>query len=145
MITTRIVTSKDEWESFLKTKSEASFLQSWQWGQFRKALNQEVEYIGFYNADSLVGVCLAVIEPARRGRYLTVAGGPIIDFTHEELFETFVDEISKIAKRHRCVFVRVRPQIVEDGLAVNLFDTHGFQLAPMHLTADLTSQLDLSP
>ena len=145
MISTRIVTSKDEWESFLKTKPEANFLQSWYWGQFHKALGKEVEPLGFYQNQKLVGVCLSIVEPARRGKYLTVAGGPIIDFTHEELFGAFVDEITKTAKRHHCVFVRVRPQIVEDGLAVNLFDTHGFRLAPMHLTADLTSQLDLSP
>lgn len=145
MITALLVNSRDEWEDFLKTKPESNFLQSWYWGQFHKALGKEVEYLGFYENNKLIGTCLSIVEPARRGKYLTVAGGPIIDFTHEELFRTFVDEIAKTAKKFRCVFVRVRPQIIEDGLAVNLFDTHGFRLAPMHLTADLTSQLDLSP
>jgi len=86
---------------------------------------------------------LSVIEPARRGRYLTVPGGPIIDWGNKNLINAFSQQIKKIAKENNCVFVRVRPQLKFDDFSKNLFKNLGFIKAPMHLHAELTSQLNI--
>jgi len=144
MIDCRLVTSKDEWEGFLQTHQEANFLQSWYWGEFQQALGKQVEYMGFYEGDMLMGVILVVVESAKRAKYMTVAGGPLLDWSNSELIKTCFKELKNVATKHNVVFVRVRPQLVENELSLAIFKKHGFVTAPMHLTADLTSQLDIT-
>lgn len=134
----------EEWEGFLVKHPEANFLQSWYWGDFHQALGKKVHRTGFYTDNQLVGIMLSVVENAKRGRYLTVPGGPIIDWKNKAEVQAFVEEIKKIAKEEKCVFVRVRPQLVSDIFSQELFKKYGFRDAPIHLHAELTSQLDIT-
>lgn len=143
-ITIENTEDKNEWEDFLSTHEEANFLQSWNWGEFHKALGKTIDRTGFYEKEKLAGVMQAVVEPARRGKYLTVPGGPIINWHNKDLINAFVDQIKQIAKANSCVFVRVRPQLKKDDFSKNLFKSLGFIKAPMHLHAELTSQLDIT-
>ena len=137
------ISEKNIWEEFILGKNEANFLQSWSWGEFHEALGKIINRTGFFENNKLVGVMLSVIEPARRGRYLTVPGGPIIDWGNKNLINAFSQQIKKIAKENNCVFVRVRPQLKSDEFSKNLFKNLGFIKAPMHLHAELTSQLNI--
>jgi len=137
------ISEKNIWEEFVLSRNEANFLQSWSWGEFHEALGKIINRTGFFENNKLVGVMLSVIEPARRGRYLTVPGGPIIDWGNKNLINAFSQQIKKIAKENNCVFVRVRPQLKSDEFSKNLFKNLGFIKAPMHLHAELTSQLNI--
>lgn len=143
-ITTREITDKDIWESFLNLHPEVNFLQSWYWGDFHIEIHKKIQRTGFYDNDILVGVMLSIVEDAKRGRYLTVPGGPIIDWENKDIVEAFVTLIREIATQNNCVFVRVRPQIIENDDSITLFRKLGFVEAPMHLHAEHTSQLDVS-
>jgi lipid II:glycine glycyltransferase (peptidoglycan interpeptide bridge formation enzyme) len=143
-ITIKNIENKKEWESFVLSENEANFLQSWAWGEFHQALGKTIFRTGFYEKNRLVGVMLSVIEPARRGRYLTIPGGPIIDWQNKDLVNIFAQQIKQIAKENNCVFIRVRPQLKSDEFSKNLFKSLGFAKAPMHLHAELTSQLNIA-
>lgn len=143
-ITVKPVDNEKEWEDFLVSHPEANFLQSWYWGEFHKAYGNKVYRSGFYNANELIGVMLSVVEDAKRGRYLTVPAGPIINWRDTNLVKSFVEEIKEIAKSEKCVFVRVRPQLESNDFSKDLFAKHGFISAPTHLHAELTSQLDIT-
>jgi lipid II:glycine glycyltransferase (peptidoglycan interpeptide bridge formation enzyme) len=138
------IADKNIWEEFVLSKNEANFLQSWSWGEFHKALNKTINRAGFHENDKLVGVMLSIVEPARRGKYLTVPGGPIIDWQNKNVVNAFAKQIKQIAKENNCVFIRVRPQLKFDEFSKNLFKNLGFVKAPMHLHAELTSQLDIA-
>ncbi|MDB5163472.1 MAG: hypothetical protein JWS12_89 [Candidatus Saccharibacteria bacterium] len=144
MISVKPVEEQNSWEAFMAKHPEANFLHSWYWGEFHARLGKVVERRGFYNGSQLVGVLLAVVEPAKRGRHMVVPGGPIIDWNNKALVNAWVREVRAIAKQHNCLFVRVRPQLLDTKENRRLFQELGFNEAPMHVTADLTSQLDLS-
>ena len=143
-ITLNSVDSKKVWEEFLEQHSEANFLQSWYWGEFHKRLKRKIFRSGFYSGDKLVGVMLSILEDAKRGRHLSVPAGPIIDWQEAGQVSGFVDEIKKLAKAEACVFVRVRPQLQANEFSKIIFEKNGFVRAPIHLHAELTSQLDLT-
>lgn len=143
-ISVKPIENKDAWEAFIKSHPEANFLHSWHWGEFHKRLGHQVERRGFYDGKELVGVLQAIVEPARRGRHLVVPGGPILDWQNENLVNAWAAELKSIAKANRCVFARVRPQLLKNDDNQRLFKNLGFKLSPMHVTADLTSQLDLT-
>jgi len=143
-ITVKNITDKKTWEDFVLAENEANFLQSWYWGEFHRTMEKTINRTGFYEKERLVGVMLSVVEPARRGKYLTVPGGPIIDWQNKELINASAQHVKTIAKENNCVFVRVRPQLKSDEFSKKIFKDLGFKKAPMHLHAELTSQLDIA-
>ncbi len=138
------ITDKKIWEDFLSKHTEANFLQSWYWGEFHKSLENKIQRSGFFKDSKLVGIMLSVVEDARRGRYLTIPGGPIINWEDKILIKKSVEEIKNIAGEHKCIFVRIRPQLESSDFSKKLFKKLGFINAPMHLHAELTSQLDIT-
>lgn len=143
-ITSREITIKGIWEKFVLSYLEANFLQSWGWGEFHESLDKKIFRTGFYKDYKLVGVMLSIIEDAKRARYLTIPGGPLINWNDKNVVNIFMKEIKKIAKENNCVFVRVRPQLLSNNFSKKLFRRLGFRDAPMHLHAELTSQLSLN-
>ena len=135
------VTSKEEWEGFILSRPEVNFLQSWNWGVFHENLGKKVFRVGLYSGDELSGVALCVKETAKRGTYLTIAGGPI-PFSGPEL-EKLIERIKEIAQREKCDFVRLRPQELDSEVSRQTAKTLGLKKSPLYLTADLTLQLDI--
>ena len=143
-IEARPVDNKDQWEEFVLRHEEANFLQSWMWGDVNEKLGNSIHRIGYFEGDNLIGTMIAVVEPARRGRYISVAAGPIIDWAHAPLVEAWRDSLIELAQKEDCVFVRVRPQLLALDTNEESFKQLGFRKAKMHLEAELTSQLDLT-
>lgn len=144
MVKTQEITDKKIWESVVLARPEANFLQSWNWGEFHKNLGHKVFRVGFYDESRAMGVMLAVVEKAKRGTYLTVPGGPLIDWENNEITNEFKKIIVEIAKKNSCSFVRVRPQTLETAENSKLFADLGFRSAPMHLHAELSNLLDIT-
>ena len=137
------ITDKNNWEKFVLSYPEANFLHSWNWGEFHQNLGKIIKRIGFYQNESLAGVMLAIVEEAKRATYLTIPGGPLIDWNDKEQIRSFRQIVEKIAKDAGCSFIRVRPQLLENEENARLFAQLGFKNAPMHLHAELTRQLNL--
>ncbi|MBI2798639.1 peptidoglycan bridge formation glycyltransferase FemA/FemB family protein [Candidatus Saccharibacteria bacterium] len=143
-ITIKTIEEEKVWEAFLAKHPEANFLQSWYWGEFNKSLGKNIHRLGYFEGSKLAGVMLSVTEAARRGRYMAVAGGPILDWHNQNLVRIWAESLRQLINDQKCVFVRVRPQLISNDFAKTIFAQAGFRPSPMHLSAELTSQLDLS-
>jgi lipid II:glycine glycyltransferase (peptidoglycan interpeptide bridge formation enzyme) len=137
------ISDKAQWEMFVASFPEANFLQSWNWGVFHEALGKKVFRLALHDEDRIHAGALCVKEEAKRGTYLTVAGGPLVDWENGEVVKKLFAEIAELAKKEHCVFVRIRPQAVDSPAIRKTVQELGLQPSPMHLTADLTLQLDL--
>jgi len=136
--------NKSQWESTILNFPEGNFLQSWNWGEFQERLAKEVFRFFIMDSGKIVGMVQIVKEPASRGPYLSIAGGPLINWQDEELVIWLLNALKTEAKNHQAWFVRFRPQEIATDHLRNLVETWGAIESPMHLTADLTLQLDLS-
>lgn len=134
--------NKDEWENSISKFSGANFLQSWNWGDFHEALGKKVIRLMFVDSD-VVALALLIVERAKRGSYITIAGGPLMDWQNIELFKFVFSQIKKIAREEKVDFIRFRPQELESKELRDLVSKIGAKPSQMHLTADLTLQLDL--
>ncbi len=143
-ITVKTIDNKDDWETFMSKHPEANFLHSWYWGVFHERMGHKVIRLGFFDQGHMEGVAQAVVEPARRGRHIVIAGGPIIDWQNKQLIKAWVATIKEVALDNNCLFIRVRPQLLDEPHNRELFKSLGFRRSPMHVTADLTSQIDLT-
>lgn len=142
--TIKEINKKVDWEKFMTSHQEGNFLHSWNFGEFHEKLGKKVKRIGFFEENILVGVMLCIVEKAKRATYLTVPGGPIIDWSKQNQVDLFRKTIEEIAKTESCSFIRVRTQILENLENSKLFEKLGFKIAPMHLHAEITRQLDLT-
>jgi lipid II:glycine glycyltransferase (peptidoglycan interpeptide bridge formation enzyme) len=140
----RPIDQKENWEKFIAGCVEANFLQSWNWGVFHQNLGKQVLYLGLFDHDVQIGAALCVVEEAKRGRYMAIAGGPLVDFEQKLALTFFVKEIQRFARQAGCLFVRFRPQLIDSPQLRKTVQGLGFMISPMHLTADLTLQLDLT-
>lgn len=138
---------KEVWEEQITHFPYANFLQSWNWGQFHASLGKSVHYLSILSSTKVVGNALVVTEKARRGTYLTIAGGPLLhwnNFDAETVLDALLTKLSEIAKKENALFVRVRLQEKDSPKLRKLLSQNNFNLSPMHLTADLTLQLNLT-
>jgi lipid II:glycine glycyltransferase (peptidoglycan interpeptide bridge formation enzyme) len=99
--------------------------------------------LGIYKSEKLVACALIILEEAKRGRHLIVPGGPIMDWGDKGLYTFFVKEITKLAKKEKVWFIRVRPEILDSQENRKKFKSLGFISAPMHLHAENTWLLNI--
>jgi lipid II:glycine glycyltransferase (peptidoglycan interpeptide bridge formation enzyme) len=153
MFQTKIINDKDQWEAAVAQFSEANFLQSWNWGVFNERMGKQVYRLALVSQDldsndgeveEIKALIQAVREPARRGAYLAVAGGPLADWEDVVLMEQVFATLRQLGQQEKCLFIRFRPQVLENEASLEQAKIIGAVKSPMHLTADLTLQLRLS-
>ena len=134
---------QSEWDGFVSAREEANFLQSWDFYEFHKARGKKVMRRLVLEGDKIVGAYAGVVETAKRGTYMAMAGGPIIDWNKKTLVKAVFEDIKKWALAERCVFVRVRPQLPESEESLALMKEMGLKRAPMYLSVEYAGMLDL--
>lgn len=142
----KIVTAEDQkrWDDFITSHKEANFLQSWDFYEFHKKRGKKVVRRAVINDDNKIsGAYAGVVETAKRGTYMAIAGGPIMDFADKKLVKEIFEDIKKMGKEHNCVFVRVRPQLPLSDDSMALMRSLGLKKAPMYLSVEYAGILDL--
>ena len=137
------VTDQKKWDKFVKSHEESNFLQSWDFYEFHQARGKKIVRRAVMDNESIVGVYAGVVETAKRGRYLAIAGGPIIDWTDKKLVRMVFDDIREQGVSLDCVFVRVRPQLELSDKSLKLMGELGLKKAPMYLSVEYAGVLDL--
>lgn len=140
----RDMTEESLWNSFVESHPEANFLHSWQWGEFHLSRGKTVVRRGVFSDNSLIGVYEGVVETAKRGTHLAIAGGPIVDWKNEDAVLALRDDMKQQATNHGCVCIRVRPQLEYSPTNLARFAQLGFKKAPMYLSVELAGVLDLT-
>ena len=135
--------SRDEWDKFVKSHTEANFLQSWDFYEFHKARGKKVVRRVAEENGKIVAAYAGVVETAKRGTYMAIAGGPILDWTDKKLVKAVFSDIKEEGKKQNVVFVRVRPQLELSDRSLKLMNTFGLKPAPMYLSVEYAGILDL--
>ncbi len=135
--------SRDEWDGFVAKREEANFLQSWDFYEFHTARGKKVVRRIVRDGDTIVGAYAGVVETAKRGTYMAIAGGPLLDWSKKALVKAVFDDIHEQGKALKCDFVRVRPQLELSDDSLALMKEMGLKKAPMFLSVEYAGILDL--
>ena len=136
--------SRNVWDDFVKAHPEANFLQSWDIYEFHRSRGKQVMRRLAYDGGKIVGAYAGVVETAKRGKYMAIAGGPILDWNNQKLVKAVFDDIRQQGMDTGCVFVRVRPQLELSDASLKLMTDLGLKRAPMYLSVEFAGVLDLS-
>ncbi|MBR3122046.1 peptidoglycan bridge formation glycyltransferase FemA/FemB family protein [Candidatus Saccharibacteria bacterium] len=132
--------SETKWEEIVRTFPEANFLQSPEYKKMNEILGQKVIEDDFDGA----GYAVMTVRNAKRGRYLEIPCGPLINWQNKGLRKKAIEKIAEVAKQEKCVFVRMRPQLRATPENLTLLENLGLKKSPMHLAAEHTVIIDLT-
>lgn len=141
----RLITNRDEWEQFLRQQPFTPFVQSWSHGLFYKALGESFWVVGLYNDDTLVGGSLILSTHAKRGSFLFLPYGPICSYEEQEPLRALTEFLRLFAKEEGYDFIRISPFIDKTESKEVILRSVGYQSAPMHMLAENTWLLDVTP
>ena len=119
---------------------EANFLQMPEYGKMNELLGDKVITEDFAGA----GHALMIVRNAKRGRYMEIPCGPLLDWEDRKAIKAVFEKIAEIGRQEKCVFVRVRPQLIATPENLALLEKLGLKKSPMHLAAEHTVMLDLT-
>ena len=137
--------NREIWDQFVTSHPEANFLQSWDFYEFHhRRGNEIVRRIAVDAQGKIVAAYAGVVEAARRGRHLAIAGGPILDWGRQDIVDAIFQDMRAQGKKHNCAFVRVRPQLEKSAASLQLMRQLGLKPAPMYLSVEFAGILDLT-
>ena len=141
------IEEKKVWEDFLLGCKEKTFLQSWNWGEFNKKMEEKIWRLGVFTNNSLISCALVVKVKAKRGTFLLLPHGPIIKYQasnikHQVLSE-LIEKLKEIAKEEKASFIRIASIWERNEENREIFKNLGFREAPIHVHPELTLVLDI--
>ncbi len=146
MLKVRDISNETIWEQFLLRSNIAytPFFQSWKWGEVQKRVGHEVNRIGIFNENTLVGIAQLVEIKAKRAHYFHLRHGPVL--THfENSFDVLLEDLKNRCRHKKIEFIRISPVIEEEHADMPFFVKRGFRNAPVHnMDAENAWVLDLS-
>ncbi len=127
------------WQEALEKFPEANFLQSPKYAKMHEILGEKA-VIEDFGGKAWV---LMIVRNAKRGRYLEIPCGPLLDWQNGDLKKLVFDKITEVARQEKCVFVRLRPQMPSNYENLKILADLGLKKSPMHLAAEHTVIIDL--
>lgn len=138
------VAEQQRWDDFVTSHPEANFLQSWDFYEFHKNRGKKIVRRAVVDdKNEIIAAYAGVVETAKRGTYMAIAGGPIIDYNDKKLVREIFADIYRAGKEAGCVFVRIRPQLPLSDESLRLMQELGLKKAPMYLSVEYAGILNL--
>lgn len=138
-----LATNRQEWDAFVKAQPYASFLQAWNMGEVYRDIGQEPIRIEVRDAQhTILGVCLGVVVPARRGKHVMTQYGPLA--TSTEVFDALTNAMKDAASERGCSFVRMSPFLPEVHTEAAGWPPAASKSSPLHLLSEYTWYIPLT-
>ncbi|MBQ8985155.1 peptidoglycan bridge formation glycyltransferase FemA/FemB family protein [Candidatus Saccharibacteria bacterium] len=129
-----------DWDKIVKKYPEANFLQSPEYAKMNEILGCTVVEETFDGN----GYAVMIVRNAKRGRYLEIPCGPLINWQDKEIVKSVFQKIIETAHQLKCVFIRIRPQLAASTENLKMLENLGLKKSPMHLAAEHTVMIDLT-
>lgn len=121
------------WDSPLLQMPNASFLQSWAWGEFQKSLGNSIWRIQVVDQNEVIGQLLIIRLSLGLGK--SILYGPRAQLfntasplpTQIEASKLLLQKVRELALQNHCIFVRIDPPVLDnDQASIKFYDALGF-------------------
>ena len=109
-----ITLSKEEFDNFSNNHKYNTYYQSSCYAEFAKKQEQyNAHYLGLVEDDKLIGASLMLYKSLFWGyKYAYAPRGLLIDYENDQMVKTVSQELKKLLKKQKFIFVTVDPLIV---------------------------------
>ncbi|MBI2113333.1 MAG: peptidoglycan bridge formation glycyltransferase FemA/FemB family protein [Candidatus Wildermuthbacteria bacterium] len=141
----REITDKTQWEAFVSSCRERTFLQSWNWGEFQTKTRGNVWRLGFFQNGRQAGAAQIIKVQAKRGTFLLVPHGPVGEHDRNLVVRSLISELKRIARQEGASFARINPVWQRSQDTISLFKGFSLHRAPLQTHPEASWKLDISP
>jgi lipid II:glycine glycyltransferase (peptidoglycan interpeptide bridge formation enzyme) len=135
-----------QWKEFIETANLNTFLHSLGWVDFNKQFDHRTWQFGLFDDnDELCSVAFVFKIAAKRGKFIFCPHGPQMITPNKIELKEWRDFLKTLARQEKCSFIRVAPILDNTEENIKYFFDLGFRSAPIHMHAELTTVLDLTP
>ncbi len=111
--TIETITSRDRWNETLHTLPYAHVLQTWEWGEFKKATTGwQPERIQFSQDGKVVAMASVQTRSIGPLKAMYIPKGPALDFTDQVLTDAVLESLEKLARSRRAVWLKIDPDVI---------------------------------
>jgi len=138
----------DVWDKAILTLPEPHVLQSYLWGAFKSRWGWAVSRFVLQHDEAPVAAAQILRRPIGRSGWGVgyVPKGPLTDYEDPALFEKTLAAIEQTARRQRCIFVKIDPDVPEDDQTIQaLLKRRGWFPSSEQIQFRNTALLDILP
>lgn len=146
----RKVEDSREWDEYVLSLSNYSFLNSSARYEFSKEIGVKVFRFGLFNKDSFLGILICEIGHSKLfGNFLECKHSPLLIENKREYWEEILELLKNIAKKNNCFMIRLSPLYKKGDQGyenlLSFYENNTFLKAPTHNVDALVSQyIDLT-
>ena len=139
------IQNKEIWENFLLKCKDKTFLQSWNWGEFSKSMNEKIWRLGIFDNEELITVALVEKKIAKRGIFLLIPHGPVIKdtFNNFTVIKILTQKLKEIAKQEKVTFIRINPIMERNQENIAIFKNLSFRQAALQMHPEASWRLNI--
>jgi peptidoglycan pentaglycine glycine transferase (the first glycine) len=151
------IRDREQWNAFLARQPGGHLLQSYEWGELTRYLGGRIYRLGALEDGRLTGTLLLSLAPVPLPLrlpglqlfWLYGCRGPTVERPDAPALAALIAEAHRIARRERCVVLRLEPNIADDDPQLErwleVYRALGFRTYPYAIHPRRSWVLDLRP
>ena len=113
---------KEAYEEYVMSSSQLTLLQSYPWSIVKD--NWDHMYTGVYDDGKLVATALVLIRRLPLNKcFFYIPHGPIMNYKNQKLVSFYFQELKKLARLKKAVFIRFDPAIIVNSYRCENYNT----------------------
>jgi peptidoglycan pentaglycine glycine transferase (the first glycine) len=138
-----------EWNDFVVSSPYASILQSYEWGEVKKAFGWQPIRIALEDPQGKITAGISILKrevPLIKHALFYAPRGPIVNFKDKDLLHILLEAVEREAEKNHAISLKIDPAIdEEDSQSGEVFKALGFEKALKEVQPRATFLLDLTP
>jgi peptidoglycan pentaglycine glycine transferase (the first glycine) len=120
---------REQWNDFVAEWPTFGLMQSYEWGELKEKQGWHAVRLAAQRQGEIMGVAQVLIKPAARGliSMAYIPRGPVVNWEDKEIVTTLCEAIHQEVCRHRAIFLRIEPPLVDSPVAHELLRSYGFR------------------
>ncbi len=112
-LTVTLITNRDQWNDSLRALPYAHVLQTWEWGEFKRATTgwQPIR-LAFMRGDQVAAMASVGVRSVGPLKVMYAPKGPALDYADRELVAQVLRHLQKLARRQRAVWLKIDPDVI---------------------------------
>lgn len=138
--------ASNEWDAFVKRQTYSPMTQSSAYGEFYASTGEHSSVFIAREGDIILGGALVLTVHAKRGNFLFIPYGPILEENDFSIIKELIENIVLYAKEKKFDFIRISP-FLDNTTELQQFFTQELCVhqSPLHTLAETTWLLDVRP
>jgi lipid II:glycine glycyltransferase (peptidoglycan interpeptide bridge formation enzyme) len=136
---------RQQWNDFAARAPAFALMQSYEWGEFKEKLGWKTIRLAVQRQGQITAAAQLLIKSAPFGLFSLgyVPRGPLVDWEDETTVTTLLNALHREARRHRAIFVKIEPPVLNSSQTHWRLQQYGFRASSIANQPRATIILDL--